>query len=61
MEEGLPWMAQDTAVDVICVALPRQPARKEEEQYARPADAAAVEAALKLVVQVTLRWAFDIS
>jgi hypothetical protein len=59
VEEGLPWLEPDTAVDVICVAIPRQPSRTDDGQYAHPEEKARVEAALELVIKVAMARGVD--
>jgi hypothetical protein len=61
VDEGFPWLpAAQTACDIICCAIARQPARKEYNQYAKPDDKATLTRTLELVVQAAVARKVDI-
>lgn len=60
-DDGFPWLpAAQTACDIICCTIPRQPARKEHNQYANADDKATLARTLELVVQAAVNRKVDV-
>merc|ERR1711924_480372 len=61
VDDGFPWLpAAQTACDIICCAIARQPARKEYNQYAKADDKATLTRTLELVVQAAVARKVDV-